>query len=714
MPSPRAIARLRRLLLLLLVVLVASVSLLYWFGRSGQIRPPRVETDPQSLPASDVTFQGKDFNYDYWNNGRRIFNVKGKNIRADRNSRVELDEISVSITGPTGETYLVEGKQGTYNSETSESTLESGVLVRSPSGLELATTKLLVGSKAEGLQLPEPLTFRYLEKVKGRGDRMRADLAERVFILAGNVTIENGPDSPGAFRLDTQRLFLDRTRHHARADGDTTLSFLSHRLRTRRINLWLSEDDADVRFVRALRGVQGQMGPTVSSAALGPVRFSGEALTAFFDATGDELSRVELEGAPLEPAHLLSQAPGEPPRRLGAAFFGGSLQGGSLTRVDALGGVKMAELAEVPPEPMWTAGKDEADELAQTSSEEHGDRPDDAETQAGGLDGLAVLDDYDEGALRLVTGKRAEGLFGADGALTEVTIYELVELKDRNFGATGDLARFDFSNGIAEITGKPVKARSERGDLEAPRVLYTQRTGLMVALGGTRTRINRGPTEGLLAGGLLTGEASPLWVEAEEAFFRETSRSFLFRGKVRAWRGENLILADELKGEEQSGQLTASGNVRTLWRPEPSSPADQGSPRASAQPSNAPLEVRAGLMTYGRGSKRLVYTQTVRAQQGPHALECERLTAELDDQQKMRSLLLEEKVTIRDQVTGRTVTGDRARYEPGAKTVVVEGAKVVLRERAGTEISGRKVIYDFATGKAQVTSGDDGSGSKSP
>lgn len=706
MPSPRAILRLRRLLLLLLVALVAGVGLLYWFGRAGQIRPPRTEEDPRALPATDVTFQGKDFNYDYWDKGRKIFNVRGKNIRADRSNRVELEEISVSILAPSGESYLVEGKQGTYNSSTSESSLEAGVVVRSPSGLELATSKLQVGSKAEGLRVPEPLTFRFLQKLEGRGDRLRADLEQRVFILAGNVSIWNGPDSPGPFRLDTQRLFLDRSRHQARADGDTTLSFLNHRLRTRRISLWLSEDDADVRFVRALRGVQGEMGPTVSSEQLGPMRFSGEALTAFFDADGKELSRVELEGRGDRPALLLSQSPGEPPRRLGAAFFGGNLQGGALTRVDALGGVKLAELSALPPEAEWSAAGDEKGDLESASAtEEEGDRPGPTPDQSAALDGTAVLDSYDESALRLVTGRRAESLFGPEGKLTEVTVYEDVELRDRNFRASGDMARFDFGNGIAEITGKPVRALSDRGDIEAPRVLYTQRTGLMVALGGTRTRIPRGPAEGLLGGSVLSGTASPLWVEAEEAFFRDASRSFLFRGKVRAWRGENLILADELKGEEQSGQLTATGSVRTLWRPEPEAPGTQTAKGVGGQ---EPLEVRSGTMTYGRGSRQLVYTQTVRAQQGSHGLECERLVAELDEQQKIRALLLEEQVLIRDLATGRTVTGDRARYEPGTKTVVVEGAKVVLKDHAGTEVSGRRVIYDLGTGKAQVTSGDDG------
>ncbi len=702
MASPRFIRRLRFLLLLVVVVLVGGVGVLYWFGRQGQIRSPPVEDDAAALPAKDVAFQGRDFNYDYWDAGRKIFNVRGKNIRADRQNRVELDEISISIAAPSGESYLVEGKEGSYDPETSESSLESGVLVRSPSGLELATTKLHVGSKAAGLQVPEALTFRYLEKVKGRGDRLRADLAERVFILGGNVVIENGADSPGTFRLDTQRLFLDRTRHHARADGDTTVRFLDHQLRTRRINLWLTEDDADVRFIRALRGVQGSMAPTASSAALGPTRFSGESLTSFFDAEGKELSRVELEGTTDKPALLTSLGAGEPPRRLGAVFFAGSFTGGALTRVDALGGFKMAELVTVPPEPTWNEGAEAPEGLDAGTQEESGDRP--GEGEAVGLEGVATLDAYDESALRLVTGKRAEGLFGADGALSEVTVFEEVMLRDRAFTATGNLARFDFGNGIAEITGKPVMARSERGDLEAPRVLYTQRTGLMVAMGGTRTRIPRGPTEGLLGGSLLSGEAAPLWVEAEETFFRDASRSFLFRGKVRAWRGENLILGDELKGEEQSGQLTAAGNVRTLWRQDPEPGA------TTAQP---PLEVRADQMSYGRTSNRLVYTGNVRAQQGAHVLECERLTVELDKEQKVESLVLEEKVVIRDQATGRMVLGDRGRYQPKAKTVVVEGTKVVLKDRAGSEISGRRVVYDLATGKAQINSGEGEAGGDS-
>ncbi len=700
MAGPRSIVRLRRALLALFVLLVAGVAVLYWFGRAGLERPPKVVTGKGELPDEELTFSGKDFDYSFEEGGRTVFTIHGAGFGRDRDGNVVVDQIQVKINTLQAESYEVEGAQGIYNQETQEAVLQSGVRVKGPSGIELETTELQMTQKGKSILGQEPLSFRYLEKARGRADRMRVDLDERLFILAGDVRVDNGPDSPGPFRVRAGRLYLNRNQHHARADGDVFVAYLAHRLRAPRVTLWLGEDDETVQFVRATQGVRGRLGFSPAADGVGPVRFAGRSLAAIFSPDGGDLARFELGSDASEPATVLSLTPGEPPRRLGASFINGNLEGGNLTRAEALGGVKLAELAVEPEEEEWDAAAEAvpAAEPADAGVEEE-DEDEAAPEALAGRDSVA-LDELDEKALRLATARRAEAGFGPDGQLIEVSLYEHVDFRDPQFHARGDQARFDFSNGVGEFRGKPVEVTSARGDMTAPRLLYTQRTGLLVAQAGVRTELRQEASRDVLGESPLAQGEGPIWVESQEAFFRGTSRSFLFRGKVRAWRGENLVLADELKGDEDAGQLTATGNVRTVTKQKVAAPARGAAGSAAPQP---PIEVTAASMVYSKAARTIVYRTGVQAVQGQRALACVELTVELDDRQQLKALVLVGKVRIDDRETGRSVVGDRARYEPGAKTITVEGERATMRDRDGTEVTGQRIVYEFETGKAQVT-----------
>ena len=699
MAGPRSIVRLRRALLALFVLLVAGVAVLYWFGRSGLDRPPKVVTQEGELPDEELTFSGKDFDYSFEEGGRTVFTIHGAGFGRDRDGSVVVDQIQVKINTLQGESYEVEGVQGVYDQETQEALLQSGVRVKGPSGIELETTKLQLTQKGKSILGQEPLTFRYLEKAQGRADRMRVDLDERLFILAGDVRVDNGPDSPGPFRVRAGRLYLNRNQHHARADGDVFVAYLAHRLRAPRVTLWLSEDDETVQFVRATQGVRGRLGFSPQADGVGPVRFAGRNLAAIFSPDGGDLARFELGSNPFEPATVISVTPGEPPRRLGASFINGNLEGGNLTRAEALGGVKLAELAVEPEEEAWDAEAEAAPAAEPLDAGEEEESEEEAAPEAlAGRDSVA-LDELDEKATRLATARRAEAGFGPDGQLIEVTLYERVDFRDPQFHARGDQARFDFSNGVGEFRGKPVAVTSARGNMTAPRLLYTQRTGLLVAQAGVRTELRQESSRDVLGESPLAQGEGPIWVESQEAFFRGSSRSFLFRGKVRAWRGDNLVLADELKGDEDSGQLTATGNVRTVTKQKVATPARAASPGAP-QP---PIEVTAASMVYSKSAGTIVYRTGVQAVQGQRALACDELTVELDASQQLRALVLVGKVKIDDRETGRSVVGDRARYEPGAKTITVEGERATMRDRDGAEVTGQRIVYEFETGKAQVT-----------
>ena len=93
---------------------------------------------------------------------------------------------------------------------------------------------------------------------------------------------------------------------------------------------------------------------------------------------------------------------------------------------------------------------------------------------------------------------------------------------------------------------------SDRGRIEAPRMVYNTDQQIVNARGGVRALLQK-VEETALAGTPLAKGEGPVHVESQEAFWRQQPSSFMFRGDVRAWRGDNLLLAPELRGDKSGG-----------------------------------------------------------------------------------------------------------------------------------------------------------------
>ncbi len=706
MPEPRVIARLRRALLLLLVLLVGGLGGLYYFGTARQRRTPKVaDASEHGIPGEDVKVAGKDFQYRLEDGGKVVFAIRGKSYELSRSQEVRLENLEITTYSPSGEPYQVQGDRAIFNQASDETELSGNVLVKGPLGMELRAESLRMTDKGRLILSQQPVSFRYLDTAQGTSERLRFDLQERLFVLGGRTFLESRPSAPAPFTVESGRIFLDRNRHHARADFDVRVRYGSHRIKAGRFNLWLSEDDSKVQFVRALFAVQGRVGlEAVEGSGVGPVRFSGESLSAVLAPDAKSLERFELAGGKGQSAVLLTETKPQPPHRLAAGYITGDLNEGRLVKAEALGGVRLAELTALPPEPAWDEPAGEAASEAAAVTEE-----DLADAEAGGDPGAPVganggvaTDEVDRSAVRLVVAERAEAGFSQDGGLGEVVLFDKVVFRDPGFTVHALEGRFDFVNGLGEFFGKPALLDSQRGKLTAPRLLYTQRTGLLYAEGGTRTELPPGSAPGSLAASPLGKGEETIWVEAEEAFLRDKPRSFLYRGSVRAWRGEDLILADELKGDDVASVLTGTGHVRTVW--------SSGQRSVASGDTTGPVEVLADAMTYARAAGKIVYTGHVRSTQqalaagqtSGRSLSCEELTIRLSAAQRAESLTCVGKVKIEDRVAGRTLEGDRAHYELAGRTVVVDGEKVLLRERGGAEVSGRRMTYEFGSGKVEI------------
>ena len=198
---------------------------------------------------------------------------------------------------------------------------------------------------------------------------------------------------------------------------------------------------------------------------------------------------------------------------------------------------------------------------------------------------------------------------------------------------------------------------------------------------------------------LAAGEsAEPVRVQAREATWTDLPRSFRFEEDVRAWQGENYLVARTLALE--GDDLVGEGNVRSVWHQRaPETPADDGT--AAEEP---PIQISSTSMRFERDSGRLTYDGSARVVQGARTMACPQLQVQLDDNEDFERFYCEAGTTIDDGVAGNRLTGDAAIYNNAASKVRIVGDPAKLVQADGGTISARLMVYDFDTAIAEIDS----------
>jgi lipopolysaccharide transport protein LptA len=114
--------------------------------------------------------------------------------------------------------------------------------------------------------------------------------------------------------------------------------------------------------------------------------------------------------------------------------------------------------------------------------------------------------------------------------------------------------------------------------------------------------------------------------------------------------------------------------------------------------------VTAADLTYLEGTKVLTYTGTVRAVQDGRTLTCDRLTVELDQNRRAKTMTCTGQVHLTDPQAGRNATSDRAIYRLEERKVDMFGQPVALHDRDGNVIQGKRLLYSIDDGKVEVKS----------
>jgi lipopolysaccharide transport protein LptA/LPS export ABC transporter protein LptC len=668
------LARLRKLLLAVLVLVLLGLAGLFLFGKAGQRRerPARVEEGETRGPKG-MTLIGEDFDYTFTDGARPVFHIKGVSIKADREGTIYLDRVAVTLWDRQGRIFHVESRKASFNRESNEGQLQGNVVLRGPEELELHTARLDLQQKGDVVVSDVPVEIHYGGKYIAHASKMTVDIPGESYSLQGGARVESIPGVVPAVLLTGQRLIYDRQQHWLRAEGGTSLRRGADWLKAVRIYGNLSDDETTLTFVHAFWEIEGE---THSTAPVAPgkanqpttVRFKGgkDLAVAFEREPGsppNQPSRVEMEANEGEKVQL-DAVGGGLVRTLTARRIGGSLENRVLSSADAVGGVELREVAR-------------------------------------GADGKALV--------RQATGQRGTAAFKPDGQLATLELDDNVVYHDGQVTSTGDHGSLDMDQGRGEFVGTPVVVTSDRGRVEAPRMVYNTDQQIVNARGGVKALLQK-VEETELSGTPLASGQGPVHVESQEAFWRQQPSSFIFRGDVRAWRGDNLLLAPELRGDKAADQLTATGGVKTLFYPTQEQQAG-AKPGAPAKPT--PIQASASELQYTQKSGVLIYTGNVRVDQEGKTITCQKMEVDLGPDHQAKTMICTGAVKINDPKVGRRIEGEKAVYQTGLRQVEITGEPVTMNDKEGNQVRGKRVLYYVDDGRA-VVQGKEGEENPAP
>ncbi len=654
------VKRLRRVLLTLLLVALAGLTALFLLGRQGApgdegagsgagANPANpAETDGRPAPDEENVVASSDaFDFTQSIEGKPVFKVHGDRFRTTRDGKVDLEGVNFEIFRDST-SYSVASDTATYDSNSQEALLTGNVrLTGGELGMESGALQLSRGGKF--LRAEGPIALRHGQHWTGAASGLEFDVALDLLTMRGPVVMSGGPPGAEPMSVEAGKVVLDRSARVLRAKGDVRARRGASHFAAHEAELLLAEDGetpAALLFEGAITGTYFTTGAAPADpdapAAEGADRidFRGVKLAIQFGASGvDEPREMSLEGRGKNLA-LIESVDGEILHGLASRALWLKLEGGRPRSVNSTEPVYFAEYHRSVEEP----------------------------TRSGRAD-------------------RAEAEFGAAGGISRVVLIGGVTLTDPKFKGWGEQALFDFDAGRSELLGEPARTESASGELAAPHIVYARKTGLLTADRGVRGVLQRGGASAIAGVGFRGDQ--PIEFQAEEAIFTDAPRGFFLKGKVRAWQGKSLLLANQVNGEETEARLSAAGAVRTLIDLQKDTPAEM-------------TEVIADFLTYRKQEASVTYTGGVRLTQGTRTLTCDELVADLDEAQQMRSMTGTGKVRLRDTVAGRSIEARTATYDVGAESIELRGEPVTMIDDTGATLKGKRAFYDLKSSSARL------------
>ncbi|MCZ6514514.1 MAG: hypothetical protein O6850_01480 [Acidobacteria bacterium] len=267
--------------------------------------------------------------------------------------------------------------------------------------------------------------------------------------------------------------------------------------------------------------------------------------------------------------------------------------------------------------------------------------------------------------------------------------------------------RADYVEATGDITlqGKPV-FWDPASKLSADEIRINETTGTMEATGAVRGTHHRPRSEGFFSRRSPASSAPPINVMADRAGVGNGRRSVRYEGRVRTWRGQDVITSSFLEVFRGQKRVQAGGGVSTSYlRP--------GEEEASG--SGTPVTISADSLDYRDGEGRdeegtVTYQGNVLLLTEHTRVEADRLVVRLARNEEGEPARIEHATgegQVKLRQPGRRAEGRRLEYFPRTGKIVLQGGPPVAYDAERGMTTGERLTFSVADDSIGVHGGED-------
>ncbi len=607
-------------------------------------------------------------------------------------------------------------------------------------GLELATDAATYTQSDEVVRAPGKVTFRR-GRMSGTSVGASYDKLRDVLWLLDQARITVAPDASGqgavsvtagaaGYARRDRYMRFERGVHMVRGgqavDADGALAYL--------------QPDADVLQQLELRGRARVAG--VGQGANGLEAMNARDMNLTYADNGQTLQHATLIGAAVV---QLAGGAGQPGQRLAAEAIEIELAADGQT-VQVLGAQDNVQL-DIPP-----AGGGPARQIRSQALDAGGAPGAGGLTQARFTGGVEFRETSPATAAapasqRIVkAGELATRLRSGLASIDEATFTGAVSIQDGPRTAAGPAMVYDIAKGSLALSVPEADERAfvqvsdERVSIEARAIDWTADGTRMVADGRVKSVLKGEPAEGRAAGRPAGQGPAPAGAVRRPSMFsgsqpvnataghlvynRDTGRAE-YTGDAQLWQGQTSIKADAITLDESTGNLTASGKVRSVMRvesPAPEKPGPAAPEKTSTNGGTGSAPTRratdtiatAGDLVYDEAARRATYTTEARLVGEQGDLRGARIELYFDETGRgLDRLEAYDQVAFRSapRPDGSTRWGHGARltYFAADERYVLSGPRATVFEqlpRECRETTGRTLTFFRATDSITVDGND--------
>lgn len=629
-----------------------------------------------------------------------------ENFRLDAEKQLSYSDGATKLLGVRvtlereGRTYVVTGDEARVGDHESNIELTGNVHMTASDGLDVVAGSATY-SEGEGIvRAPGPVVFRR-GRMSGTGVDFTFDKNRDQIGLADKTAITFAPDEHGADATDITAgaALLDRKDKFANFEGAV------HIVRSDQVidaNSALADLTEDEKHITGLE-LTGDARMTTRNAAPGGLRgMSGDLINLTYARDSEVLQRAVLAGT----SELrLAGDLGSPERTLSANYIeiGLGPDGATVTSLNA-----RDRLALELPAPKGQASKS----IRSTTAVGSGDA-------RRGLTTVTFTEnaEYRESGgtpavQRVVTSQTLEtSLNNGLGEIRDAHFSGAVRFRDAGTTATAADARYQVSAGRVELTGSvgnaaprvvndDVEVEAERIEmtLAGPKLVATDSTRLVRTLlkaskpGAAGARATKMPGF-MQQDNPLRGTSSGLAYDGDRSVMQLT-------GNAQLWQGDTRITGETIDVDGGTGNLSASGGVRSILLVQ-----DTNAATKMRETSRAATSAQA--MVYEDGTRTVTYTTDANLDGPQGNLKGSAIVLHLGaNGQDIDRIEATGNVTFREQ--DRLTTGNRLIYAAAAGEYNVSGTtdklvQMIRRAEDGCrESSGNLLTFSRATDSLRI------------